>query len=159
MAVRVTRRGTLTREAGEYFKSEVDIIRQSFYGAKVTHKVRDLTVDISGGANTVTVTDAIPAGAGQVIVLAKVLVAITGSGGLTGWTLGVSGAADRYTNSAKALTAGTKVEPSGYKTTETAFRLYPAAADLVFTANGAETFTSGKVRLIVAYLEGLAPTL
>ncbi len=159
MAVKVNRAGRLNRQvAGEFTEFESEVRNSGQYFSKLTRKVRELEVLITGGGNTVTVTGAIPAGGVIVLaVVAKVINAITGSGGLATFSLGPAAAPTRY-GTGKAIAAGTLVDIPDYLAAMAGPLYYAAATDLVFTANGAETFTSGKVRLGIIYEEATPPS-
>lgn len=127
--------------------------------AKLQEYMKELVVDCVSGTDTVTVDDAIPAGAYDVKVSARVTTLIVMGGGGATWSLGVTADTDRFA-AAKAKTAGTTVTPADVAADQVAgahARLYAAAIDILLTAN-AGTWTSGKLRLVISWKAQTAPT-
>lgn len=122
------------------------------HGAKRRKVVKDFTIDVSGGAGTVTLTAAIPDGAVNVIAVARVTTIIVLGGGGASWKLGDSDD-DRY-GTGLALTAGTVVDPRNYTAAPGSFA---ADTDITLITN-AGTFTSGVVRLVLFFDMYQAPT-
>jgi hypothetical protein len=158
MGWQVNRHGYGGGCAGERLQSEVDIIRAGEYGYKSARKVKQIVVDCTDeGDDVVTVAGAIPAGACDVLVSARVIAAITGEAGIASFSLGVTGDADRFA-AGKALAAGTTVGPADYAADQTAPGLYPAATDILITSNGSKDIEGGKVRLVIEYAAVTPPT-
>lgn len=121
------------------------------HGACEQRFAKEVTVDMTGGAGTVTCTGVIPDGALDVYVVGRVTTVITGAT-VASFTIGDTDA-DRF-GAGIALAAGTTFDSTGYTAAPTS---YGAATDLVFTAN-AGTFSAGVVRLVIFYTLAIAPT-
>jgi len=111
----------------------------SLNGAATVGRVLELDHVLDSGA-TSTVADAIPINTFVMGVSARVTSAITG--GVSGWSLGVSGATTRY---GSGYGVGLNSSASGL---DTRFRRYDSSTDLILTAESG-SFTSGSVRLAV----------
>lgn len=124
--------------------------------AKVIEYVKELEIDMVSGSDTVVVEDAIPAGAYDVHVAGRVVTTIVMGGGGATFKVGTAGAIDDDDafGSGLAKAAGTTFSPEA----ETAGGMtYDADTDIEFVAN-AGTWTSGTVRLVIAYRKFTAPT-
>lgn len=122
-------------------------------GAAKRSAFKSYLVDINGGAS-VTITGAIPAGAHNLIVVARVITIIAGSDGVASWKLGDSD--DDHFGAELALAAGTIAQPTTYTAQPTA--LYTAAADIVIAGTGGKLIESGQVRVDLWYDLYTAPT-
>lgn len=97
---------------------------------------------------TVTLAGAIPAGATDVRVQARVITAITGA---TGFQIGVTGDLTKYAD-VDLVAAGTVVNPAQHAATAYTAPTYAAATDLLITGKTA-AFTAGAIRIFVHYWE------
>lgn len=122
--------------------------------AKIVSYITENEVSMVSVSDTVTVAGLIPAGAFDVVVSARVTTAIVMGGGGATWSLGVTADLDRFA-AGKAKALNTVVTPADV---DAAVQedIYPAATNVLFTAN-AGTWTSGVVRLVVAYKLMTAP--
>jgi hypothetical protein len=129
-----------------YTKSIAGSVRRQLF--------KSILVDINGGA-TVTLTAAIPAGAFNILVAARVVTIIAGSDGVASWFFGATGDTDQW-GSALALAAGTLVTPANY----TAFvpTGFAAATDIIISGTGGKLIESGQVRVEIWYELISAPT-
>jgi hypothetical protein len=121
-------------------------------GAGVKTWTAEFTANLKGPS--VTVANAIPAGAIVQAVQGIIQTAITGS---TGYKVGVSGDIARYANR-NSTAVGSAFGPAQAAATETGPRLYRATTSLVVTSKNA-SFRAGKLRLIVHYDSFDAPNI
>lgn len=127
-----------------------------FNGAKVRKGVKTCTLDVVGGAATVSTSGTfIPAGACNVMLVGRITTAVVLGGGGVNFDVGISGAATRFAENI-ALAAGTVIQGSTYLSTVGLFN-YPAGAEVLLTPD-AGTFTSGVLRLTIFYDLPTAPT-
>jgi hypothetical protein len=117
-------------------------------GAGPRRVVKLITTAALSGANQ-TLTGAIPAGAVDVRIQARVTTLITGA---SGFQIGVSGDLTRYAD-ITGVSAGTLAQPVNHAASAfTNTGSYSAATDLVITAK-TSNFTAGVIRLAISYTE------
>lgn len=102
---------------------------------------------------TVTLTGLVPAGCILLGITCRVTTLITGA---ATWDAGDGTTADLFAND-MALAAGTTSGLADHKATWTAPKVYLAAGDVVFTANGGN-FSGGKIRATAHFMKLTPPT-
>lgn len=120
-----------------------DAIVTSPHGAATAHRVIEFDHEIAPGTTSLT-SAGIPSHSQVIGVTGRVIVPVSGAG-VTGWRIGVAGAADRY-GSGLGIGAGSYlVGLSGTPVT------YYAPTPLLLSAEGG-TFASGTIRLAIHVL-------
>lgn len=135
-----SRYGVLAHDGGGWV---ADAIVTSPHGAATAMRVIEFDHELTPGATNATAV-AIPSHAQVIGVTGRVVVAVSGAG-VTGWRLGVAGAADRY---GTGLGTGVGSYLLGLSGTPVS---YYAPTPLLVSAEGG-TFASGTVRLAIHVL-------